>query len=69
MSNQQVQSMKCSNEIGCEGNYNAFMIIIWNEFFHFFNAFNFEAEFGKPNHFKKYLACDVHFVCGYPEDV
>ena len=35
MSNQQVQSMKCSNEIGCEGHYNAFMIIISNEFFHF----------------------------------
>ena len=48
MSNQQVQSMKCSNEIGCEGNYNAFMIIISSEFFHFFNGFTFEAEFGNP---------------------
>ena len=41
MSNQQVQSMKCSNEIGCEGNYNAFMIIISNECFYFLNGFDF----------------------------
>ena len=49
MSSQQVQSMKCSNQIGCEENYNAFMIISSNEFFFFFNGFDFEAKFGKQN--------------------
>ena len=63
MSSQQVQSMECSNEIGCEGNYNGFIIIISNEFFFFFNGFDFQAKFDKRNQFKKYLACDVHFVC------
>ena len=32
-------------------------------FFFFFNGFDFQAKFDKPNQFKKYLACDVHFVC------
>ena len=30
--------MKCSNLIRCQGNYNVFMIIISNDFFHFLMA-------------------------------
>ena len=31
--------------------------------FFFFDGFDFQAKFDKPNQFKKCLACDVHFVC------
>ena len=58
-SRQQVQSLKCSNEISCQGNHNGY---------HFcysilLNGFVFVAELNRPSEFEKYLACDVYLVC------
>ena len=57
----QVQSMKCSNEISCQGDDNDYHFK--GMFSLIFNGFVFVAELDKPNKFERSLACDVCFVC------
>ena len=61
-SSQQVQSMKCSNEINEQGNENDYHFKGMFSLF-FLNGFVFLAEPVKPNEFERSLACNVYFVC------